>query len=178
MLNVSTCVLTQDEKRMYKHFREREIVHKVNPKYLRHQPDLSEHLRMMVVNQLSMVHLYERLNPETLFLAVNLLDRYLGCVEIYHEDLQVIGATCLLLASKYEESPPSLRIDDFLHLFNHAFAGSEVSHFPIIVLVFFFLKDDSLTINNVYTPILYTSAHRHARDHSESLGIPPYHPYL
>jgi cyclin B len=41
--------------------------------------------------------------PETLYLMVTLLDRYISQVEIKKSELQLVGLTALLLASKYED---------------------------------------------------------------------------
>lgn len=41
--------------------------------------------------------------PETLYLMVNLLDRYLSQVNIKKSEMQLVGLTALLLASKYED---------------------------------------------------------------------------
>lgn len=43
------------------------------------------------------------LMPETLYLMVTLLDRYLSQVKIKKNEMQLVGLTALLLASKYED---------------------------------------------------------------------------
>ena len=40
---------------------------------------------------------------ETLYLTMNLLDRYLSQVPVQKNEMQLIGLTALLLASKYED---------------------------------------------------------------------------
>ena len=40
---------------------------------------------------------------ETLYLTMNLLDRYLSQVPVQKNEMQMIGLTALLLASKYED---------------------------------------------------------------------------
>lgn len=40
---------------------------------------------------------------ETLFLMVELLDRFLSMVTIRKDEMQLVGLTALLLASKYED---------------------------------------------------------------------------
>lgn len=48
--------------------------------------------------------------PETLYLTINLIDRYLEQEEVSRPKLQLVGVTALLIASKYEEIyPPELR---------------------------------------------------------------------
>jgi len=41
--------------------------------------------------------------PETLYLMVTLLDRYLSQAQIKKNELQLVGLTALFLASKYED---------------------------------------------------------------------------
>jgi len=41
--------------------------------------------------------------PETLYLTITLLDQYLSLVTIKKTDMQLVGLTALLLASKYED---------------------------------------------------------------------------
>jgi hypothetical protein len=41
--------------------------------------------------------------PETLFLTMNLIDRYLAIQPVEKKNLQLVGMTAMLVASKYEE---------------------------------------------------------------------------
>ncbi|KAG0063153.1 G2/mitotic-specific cyclin [Linnemannia elongata] len=55
---------------------------------------------------------------ETVFLAVNLLDRFLSSRTL-HDNLhqpRVLIVTCVLIASKFEERNPFARVVDFLHI--------------------------------------------------------------
>ncbi|CAL0333661.1 unnamed protein product [Lupinus luteus] len=49
------------------------------------------------------VHFKFDLTPETLYLTVTLVDQYLSQVSINKSDMQLVGLTALLLASKYED---------------------------------------------------------------------------
>ncbi|EPS57358.1 hypothetical protein M569_17460, partial [Genlisea aurea] len=49
------------------------------------------------------VHMKFDLMEETLFLTISLLDRYLSLENIKKKELQLVGLTALLLASKYED---------------------------------------------------------------------------
>ncbi|OIW08097.1 hypothetical protein TanjilG_06640 [Lupinus angustifolius] len=49
------------------------------------------------------VHFKFDLMPETLYLTVTLVDQYLSQVTINKSDMQLVGLTALLLASKYED---------------------------------------------------------------------------
>ena len=67
------------------------------------QPDVNEKMRQILVDWLVEVHLNFKLSPETLFLTVRLLDRYLAVKTVKRSKLQLAGVTCMLLAAKFEE---------------------------------------------------------------------------
>lgn len=59
--------------------------------------------RDILVNWLVKIHNKFGLLPETLYLAINTMDRFL-CKELVQLDkLQLVGTSCLFIASKYEE---------------------------------------------------------------------------
>lgn len=88
---------------MYQHFREKENGTSVRPVYMESQPHINERMRSILVDWLVEVHLKFKLVPETLYLTINLIDRYLERKEVSRPKLQLIGVSCLLIASKYEE---------------------------------------------------------------------------
>lgn len=75
------------------------------------QQEVDGHKRLMLVDWLVEVVDEFRLGQETLFLAVTLLDRFLSMRSVLCCQLQLLGTTCLWVASKYEEVlPPSLQV--------------------------------------------------------------------
>jgi len=82
-------------------------------------------MRAILVDWLVEVHAKFRLSPETLFLCVNILDRYCTIVHVKRSRLQLVGVTALLLASKYEEiHPPEVR--DFVYITDRAYTRQDV----------------------------------------------------
>ncbi|XVF77760.1 hypothetical protein PTKIN_Ptkin14bG0072700 [Pterospermum kingtungense] len=71
--------------------------------YMSKQTDITPRMRGILINWLIEVHLKFDLMQETLYLMVTLLDRYLSEVQIEKKDMQLVGLTTLLLASKYED---------------------------------------------------------------------------
>ncbi|KAL5731323.1 putative cyclin-B3-1 [Ranunculus cassubicifolius] len=71
--------------------------------YMTSQTCVTPKMRGILVNWLIEVHLKFRLMPETLFLMVSLFDRFLSVVTIERNEVQLVGLTALLLASKYED---------------------------------------------------------------------------
>jgi Cyclin, N-terminal domain len=113
---------------MYNHFREKEIVTSVRPGFMLQQTHINERMRAILVDWLVEVHLKFKLVPETLYLTINLIDRYLNLAEVSRPKLQLVGVTCLLIASKYEEIyPPELR--DLVYICDRAYTKNDVCSF-------------------------------------------------
>lgn len=70
---------------------------------------VNEKCRKVMVDWLVGVHSHFQLKQQTLFLTINLFDRYCSIKQVYLEGLQLLGITCLWTASKYEgDKTPSL----------------------------------------------------------------------
>lgn len=110
---------------MYKYFRTKEVMTSVRPIYMENQNHINERMRSILVDWLVEVHLKFKLVPETLYLTVNIIDRYLERKEVSRPKLQLIGVTSLLIASKYEEIyPPELR--DLVYICDRAYSKEEI----------------------------------------------------
>lgn len=73
------------------------------------------------------VHFKFELMQETLYLMVTLLDQYLSQVTIKKDEMQLVGLTALLLASKYEDfwhPRVNINISTFMHFSWFAFLCS------------------------------------------------------
>jgi cyclin B len=62
---------------------------------------------------------------ETLFLAINLIDRFLERCTVVRKKLQLVGVTAMLLACKYEEVSVPL-VEDFVLISDNAYTRIEV----------------------------------------------------
>ncbi|KAL8166862.1 hypothetical protein V2J09_008361 [Rumex salicifolius] len=71
--------------------------------YMTNQTEVTPQMRGVLINWLIEVHYKFDLMPETLYLSVSILDRYLSLVTIRKSQMQLVGLTALLLASKYED---------------------------------------------------------------------------
>ncbi len=97
----------------------------VNPQYMERQPDINEKMRAILVDWLVDVHIRFKLLPETLFLTVNIIDRYLEKERVARDRLQLLGVTAMLIASKYEEIYPP-EVKDFAYITDHAYTKDEI----------------------------------------------------
>lgn len=68
-------------------------------------------MRATLVDWLVQVHMKFKLLTETLFITVNIIDRFLSvCMGIEKDQFQLIGVSALLIATKYEEIyPPTVK---------------------------------------------------------------------
>jgi G2/mitotic-specific cyclin 1/2 len=105
----------------------REMESRLMPKsnYMDEQPNIEWRFRRILVDWMVSIHDRFGLHPETLFLAVNIVDRFLSQCPCVAEKLQVIGIAAILIASKYEEqyTPP---VQNFVMMANGAFSDKEV----------------------------------------------------
>lgn len=74
-----------------------------NPNYMENQKELAWKMRGILIDWLIQMHSKFRLIPETLFLCINIIDRFLSVRVCSLAKLQLVGATALLLAAKVEE---------------------------------------------------------------------------
>ena len=129
---------------MYEHYRYKEETTTVDRMYMgsttdkgktgggggggkKKQPHINETMRCILVDWLVEVHYKFKLFPETLYLTVNLLDRFLSKSKesITKRDLQLVGVTALLISSKYEEMYiPELR--DLTYICDGAYTEAKV----------------------------------------------------
>ena len=63
-------------------------------------------MRGILVDWIVEAHLKFRLREETLFLAMSILDRFLARKQVLKYNLQLVGATSLFIACKFEEILP------------------------------------------------------------------------
>ncbi|KAG4108599.1 cyclin-like protein [Neocallimastix lanati (nom. inval.)] len=72
--------------------------------YMAYQNEITTDMRRILIEWLIEVHGEYDLKPETLYLTVNLIDRYLSKRIVPKSDFQLLGVTALWVAAKYEEA--------------------------------------------------------------------------
>merc|ERR1719491_1265825 len=103
----------------------KELMTSVRPIYMENQTHINERMRSILVDWLVEVHLKFKLVPETLYLTINIIDRFLERQEVSRPKLQLVGVTALLIGSKYEEIyPPELR--DLVYICDRAYSKQEI----------------------------------------------------
>jgi len=82
-------------------------------------------MRSILVDWIIDVHGKFKLREQTLFMAVNLVDRMIERSIINRHDFQLVGITSLFIASKYEEIyPPPL--NDYVYVCADAYGPNQI----------------------------------------------------
>ncbi|KAK4223869.1 cyclin-like protein [Podospora fimiseda] len=88
---------------IFEYMRELEATMLPDAHYMEIQTEIQWSMRSVLMDWLVQVHNRFGLLPETLFLTVNYIDRFLSVKIVSIGKLQLVGATALYLAAKYEE---------------------------------------------------------------------------
>ena len=80
----------------------------MNPRYMDKQEKINETIRSTLIDWLIQISYNFKLLPETLFITVNIIDRFFSLNKISKREVQLVGFAALLIASKYEEIYPPL----------------------------------------------------------------------
>ncbi|PQM33282.1 G2/mitotic-specific cyclin S13-7 [Prunus yedoensis var. nudiflora] len=93
--------------------------------YMESQPDINPKMRSILIDWLVEVHRKFELMPETFYLTVNIIDRYLSMKIVSRRELQLVGISSMVIASKYEEiwAP---QVIDFVCLSDYAYTGDQI----------------------------------------------------
>ncbi|XP_078512132.1 cyclin-A1 [Lissotriton helveticus] len=123
---------------IHQYLREAEMRHRPKAFYMRKQPDITAGMRSILIDWLVEVGEEYKLRPETLYLAVNFLDRFLSCMSVLRGKLQLVGTAAILLASKYEEIYPP-EVDEFVYITDDTYTKKQLlrmEHLLLKVLAF------------------------------------------
>lgn len=100
---------------IFEYMKQLEVDTLPNPYYMSLQKDLGWKMRYILADWLIEVHSKFRLLPETLYLTMNIIDRFLSLRVVSVLKLQLVGITAMFIAAKYEEIiAPS--IQNFLYV--------------------------------------------------------------
>lgn len=98
-----TSMVAEYGDEIFDYMRDLERRMKPNPHYMDNQTEIQWSMRAVLMDWLVQVHHRFTLLPETLFLSVNYVDRFLSCKVVSLNKLQLVGATAIFVAAKYEE---------------------------------------------------------------------------
>jgi G2/mitotic-specific cyclin-B, other len=97
------------------------------------QTEITERMRKVLIDWLVEVHVQFKLLPETLFIAVNLIDRFCEKNQVKRKNYQLVGVTCMLIAAKYEEIYPPY-VKEFIYITDLAYTKEQILETEVQVL--------------------------------------------
>lgn len=105
-----------------------------NPLLLQRHPTLLPRMRSILFDWLSEVCEVHALHRETFYLALDFIDRFLTAQsETPKQQLQLIGITCLFVASKIEEIYPP-KLADYAYVTDGACSDEEIQIMELVIL--------------------------------------------
>lgn len=111
--------------------------------------EINDKMFGILLNWLYIVHEKFKMSPETLYLAHQVISRYLQLENnVKRKNLQLIGATALFMSSKYEDEYAP-EIEDIAYICDGAYSSEDVIEMEWKIL----LKFD---FNLLYTPTIHT----------------------
>ncbi|CAI9110509.1 OLC1v1010555C1 [Oldenlandia corymbosa var. corymbosa] len=118
---------------LYAYYRRMEGCSCISPNYMSQQFDINEKMRAILMDWLIEVHYKFELREETLFLTVNIIDRFLEKQGVVRKKLQLVGLVAMLLACKYEEVSVPV-VDDLIFISDKAYTRKEVLEMESLML--------------------------------------------
>ncbi|KAG7943236.1 hypothetical protein I3843_15G028600 [Carya illinoinensis] len=121
---------------IYKHLRASEAKKRPSTDFMeRVQKDINASMRAILIDWLVEVAEEYRLVPDTLYLTVNYIDRYLSGNVMNRQRLQLLGVACMMIASKYEEICAP-QVEEFCYITDNTYFKEEVLQMESAVLNF------------------------------------------
>ncbi|CAN8320650.1 unnamed protein product [Cochlearia groenlandica] len=121
---------------IYKHLRAAEAKKRPAIDFMeRVQKDVNPSMRGILIDWLVEVSEEYRLVPETLYLTVNYIDRYLSGNVLSRQKLQLLGVACMMIAAKYEEICAP-QVEEFCYITDNTYLKDEVLDMEFAVLNF------------------------------------------
>ncbi|EJS44407.1 clb3p [Saccharomyces arboricola H-6] len=110
---------------IFEYMRKLEQLYRPDPYYMDKQPELRWSFRGTLIDWIVQVHEKFQLLPETLYLCINIIDRYLCKKIVPVNKFQLVGAASLFIAAKYEEiNCPTIK--DFVYMSENCFSKEEL----------------------------------------------------
>ncbi|KAF8715925.1 hypothetical protein HU200_026888 [Digitaria exilis] len=93
--------------------------------YMDNQPEVNPNMRAILTDWMAEVHGKFELMPETLYLTMYIVDRYLSLQSVPRVELQLVGIAAMLIACKYEEvwAP---EVNDFISLSDDTYSRLQI----------------------------------------------------
>lgn len=113
-------------KDIYQYLRISELKRRSNMDYMDAiQHDINSSMRGILVDWLVEVAEEYKLVPDTLYLTISYIDRFLSSKMVNRQRLQLLGVACMLVAAKYEEICAP-QVEEFCYITDNTYGKDEV----------------------------------------------------
>merc|ERR1712121_614297 len=130
---VDICSFPEYAQDIFQYLLDSEEKHSAKSNYMSKQSDITHGMRSILVDWLVGVGEEDKLQTETLHLAVNYIDRFLSYMSVQRAKLQLVGAACMFIAAKYEEIyPPD--VGEFVYITDDTYNKRQVLRMEHLVL--------------------------------------------
>lgn len=159
--------VTEYVEEIHTYLREMELKSRPKAGYMKKQPDITNSMRAILVDWLVEVGEEYKLQNETLYLAVNYIDRFLSSMSVLRGKLQLVGTAAMLLASKFEEIYPP-EVAEFVYITDDTYTKKQVLRMEHLVLKVLSFDLAAPTINQFLTQYIL---HQPVSNTVESLAM-------
>ncbi|XP_061218252.1 G2/mitotic-specific cyclin-B1 [Neopsephotus bourkii] len=119
-------------KDIYQYLRELEENRAIRPKYLTGQ-EISGKMRAVLIDWLVQVQITFKLQQDTLYLTVAIIDYFLQDNAVSKKMLQLVGVTAMFIASKYEEMY-HFHTANFAYITDNTYTTSQIIQMEVQIL--------------------------------------------
>ncbi|TIA87140.1 hypothetical protein E3P99_03362 [Wallemia hederae] len=128
-----TTMVAEYAPEIFSYMCQQEVETMANPHYMDFQSEIEWSMRSTLIDWLLQVHLRYHMLPETLWIAINIIDRFLSVRVVSLVKLQLVGVTAMFIAAKYEEIlAPS--VDEFVYMTENGYTREEILKGERIIL--------------------------------------------
>ncbi|GAB7358172.1 hypothetical protein MBLNU230_g0326t1 [Neophaeotheca triangularis] len=118
-------MVAEYSEEIFSYMRDLEAKMSPNPTYMDMQTEIQWSMRSVLMDWVVQVHQRFNLLPETLFLTANYIDRFLSAKIVSLGKLQLVGATAIFVAAKYEEvNCPT--IQEIIYMVDNGYSADEL----------------------------------------------------
>ncbi|KAH9472363.1 hypothetical protein Pst134EA_002985 [Puccinia striiformis f. sp. tritici] len=118
-------MVAEYSEEIFKYMEELEESTLPNPRYMDAQTEIEWDMRTTLIDWLLQVHMRYHMLPETLWIAVNIIDRFLSKRVVSLVKFQLVGVTAMFVAAKYEEiMAPS--VEEFVYMTENGYTRDDI----------------------------------------------------
>lgn len=118
-------MVAEYSEEIFKYMEQLEETTLPNPRYMESQTEIEWDMRTTLIDWLLQVHMRYHMLPETLWIAVNIIDRFLSKRVVSLVKFQLVGVTAMFVAAKYEEiMAPS--VEEFVYMTENGYTRDDI----------------------------------------------------